>query len=136
MEFQSDNPYTNRDYPPAPSGPNGDALATGAMILGILAAILCATLTLYPTFILGSIGIVLALLSRGRAARSDLKARIGMACAAACIAFNCCAVTATLKAIQTDPQILEKANELIKEQYGMTYEEMIDAIINGGELPY
>lgn len=136
MEFQQDNPYTNRDYPTAPSGPSGDALATGAMILGIAAAVMCATLTIYPTFVFGSIGIVLALLSRGRASRADMKARIGMACAAAGIAFNCFTITTTLKAIQTDPQILEKANELIKEQYGMTYEEMIDAIINGGELPY
>lgn len=135
MEFQQNNPYTDKIYPP-PSRSNGDALAMAAMVMGILAAIMCATLTLYPTFVLGSIGIVLALLSRGRAARPDTKARIGMVCAVAGIIFNCFVITATLKAVYTNPQILEEANELIKEQYGMTYEEMIDAILNGGELPY
>ncbi|MDE7258454.1 MAG: hypothetical protein K2N77_04345 [Lachnospiraceae bacterium] len=135
MELQPDNPYTNRSYPP-PSKPNGDALATAAMILGVLAIILCASFTLYPTFILGSIGIVLALLSRGRALRSAAKAKIGLFCATAGIVFNCLLIATTFQAMRTNPQILEKANELIKEQYGMTYEEMLNAILNGEEIPY
>lgn len=135
MELQQDNPYTNRSYPP-PSKPGGDALATAAMILGVLAIIMCASFTLYPTFILGSIGIVLALLSRGRALRSAAKAKIGLFCATAGIVFNCLLIAATFQAMRTNPQIFEKANELIKEQYGMTYEEMINAILNGEEIPY
>lgn len=135
MELQPDNPYTNRSYPP-PSKPGGDTLATAAMILGVLAIIMCASFTLYPTFILGSIGIVLALLSRGRALRSAAKAKIGLFCATAGIVFNCLLIAATFQAMRTNPQILEKANELIKEQYGMTYEEMINAILNGEEITY
>mgnify|MGYP001065337051 CR=1 FL=1 len=135
MESQPYNPYTNRPCPP-PSRPNGDTLATAAMVLGILAIVMCATFTLYPTFILGSIGVVLALLSRGSAAHASTKARIGMICAAAGIMFNCLLIGSTYHAVRTDPQILEKANELIKEQYGMTYEEIINAILNGEEIPY
>lgn len=135
MELQPDNPYTNRSYPP-PSTPGGDTLATAAMILGVLAIIMCASFTLYPTFILGSIGIVLALLSRGKALRSAAKAKIGLICATVGIVFNCLLIAATFQAMRTNPQILEKANELIKEQYGMTYEEMINAILNGEEIPY
>lgn len=135
MESQSYNPYTNRNTPTA-SRPNGDTLATAAMILGILAIVMCATFTLYPTFVLGSIGVVLALLSKGKATQSAPKAKIGMICATAGIAFNCLLIGTTFHAIQTDPQVLEKANELIKEQYGMTYEELIDALLNGEPIPY
>lgn len=135
MEFQPDNPYTNRSYP-SPSKPGGDTLATAAMILGILAAVMCASFTLYPTFVLGSIGIVLALLSKGRALRSATKAKIGLVCATAGIVFNCLLIATTFQAVRTNPQILEKANELIEEQYGMTYEELINAILNGEEIPY
>ena len=135
MEFHQNNPYTNKIYPPL-SRSSGDALAMAAMIMGILAAIMCATLTFYPTFVFGSIGIVLALLSRGRAPKPDTKARIGLVCAVAGIVFNCFVMVATLKAVYTNPQILQEANELIKERYGMTYEEMIDAILNSRELPY
>ena len=135
MELQPDNPYTNRPYSPT-SRPSGDTLATAAMILGVLAIVMCATFTLYPTFVLGSIGIVLALLSKGKAIRSAAKAKIGMICATAGILFNCLLIGTTFHALQTDPQVLERANELIKEQYGMTYEEIINAILNGEEIPY
>lgn len=135
MESQPYNPYTNQTAPTA-SRPNGDTLATAAMVLGVLAAVLCATFTLYPTFVLGSIGIVLALLSKGKAARPAAKAKIGMICATAGIVFNCLLVGTTFHAIRTDPQVLEKANELIKEQYGMTYEEIIEALLNGEPVPY
>lgn len=135
MESQPYNPYTNRPCPP-PSRPNGDTLAAAAMILGILAIVMCITFTLYPTFVLGSISVVLALLSRGKAAKASAKARIGMICATAGLVCNCLLVGTTLYAIRTDPQVLEKANELIKEQYGMTYEEIINAILNGEEIPY
>lgn len=135
MESQPYNPYTNRNAP-VPPRQNGDTLATAAMILGILAIVMCATFTLYPTFVLGSIGVVLALLSRGKATQSAARAKIGMICATAGILFNCLLIGTTFHAIQTDPQVLEKANEVIKEQYGMTYEELIDAILNGEPVPY
>lgn len=135
MEYQPYNPYTDRRAP-APSRPNGDTLATAAMILGILAIVLCFTFTLYPTFVLGSISVVLALLSRGKAMRPAAKAKIGMVCAIAGIIANCSLIATTFRAIQTDPQVLERANQLIEEQYGMTYEEIIHAIINGEEIPY
>lgn len=135
MKSQPYNPYTNQNTPKA-SRPNGDALATAAMVLGILAIVMCATFTLYPTFVLGSIGVVLAILSKGKATQSGARAKIGMICATAGIAFNCLLIGTTFHAIQTDPQVLEKANELIKEQYGMTYEEIIDAILNGEPIPY
>lgn len=135
MEPQPYNPYTNRNTPSA-AKPNGDTLATAAMILGILAIVMCATFMLYPTFVFGSIGVVLALLSRGKAPRPATKAKVGMICATAGIAFNCLLIGSTFHAIKTDPQVLEKANELIKEQYGMTYEEIIDAILNGDPIPY
>ena len=105
MELQPDNPYTNRSYP-SPSKPGGDALATAAMILGVLAIIMCAAFTRYPTFILGSISIVLALLSKGRALRSVGKAKIGLICATAGIVFNCLLIAATFQEMRTNPQIL------------------------------
>lgn len=121
---------------PSPYRPNGNRLAAAAMVTGILAVALCATFTFYPTFILGSISIVLALLSRGCAPKTGTPARIGLICASIGIIFNCFVLAAGIRMLYTHPEIMEQADLLTQEQYGMTYQELIDTLLNGGEIPF
>lgn len=135
MDFQQNNPYTNNGYPPAPSRPSGDGLATAAMILGILSIVTAMTFTIYPSLILGSIGIVLALLSKGRAPKLVSKAKIGTTCAMAGILFTGLVCVAMIKMVHDDPVILEQALDNIEQQYGVSYKELINTMLTGGELP-
>lgn len=135
MDFQQNNPYTNNGYPPTPSRPNGDSLATAAMILGILSIVTAMTFTIYPSLVLGSIGIVLALLSKGRAPKLVSKAKIGTTCAIAGILFTGLAGVAMIKMVHDDPALLEQVLDDFEQQYGVSYEELINTMLTGGELP-
>ena len=134
MDYRHNNPYTDQGRPASFSRPDGNALATAAMLMGILAAVLCSTLTVYPTFVLGSLSIVMALLSKGQAARTDTKARIGMTGAIIGIVFNCLLIAATVKAVYANPEVLEEAYDLFEDRYGISYEEMLDSVIYGGDI--
>lgn len=135
MDFQQNNPYTNNGYPPTPFRPSGDGLATAAMILGILSIITAMTFTIYPSLILGSIGIVLALLSKGRAPKLVSKAKIGTTCAIAGILFTGLTGVTMIKMVHDDPALLEQVLDNFEQQYGVSYEELINTMLTGGELP-
>lgn len=135
MDFQQNNPYTNNSYSPAPSRPSGDSLATAAMILGILSIVTAMTFTVYPSFILGSIGIVLALLSKGRAPKLVSKAKIGTTCAIAGILLTGLVCVSLIKIVHDDPSLLEQALDNFEQQYGVSYEELINTMLTGGQLP-
>ncbi len=136
-EKKQETPMDSQFYgQPAPCRPNGSKLAAAAMVTGILAVVLCATFTFYPTFILGGISIVLALLSKGRSRKTGTTARIGIICASIGLVFNCFMLAAGIRMLYTHPEIMEQADQIIEEQYGMTYEELINAILNGSEIPY
>lgn len=135
MDSQQNNPYTNNGYPPTPAKPSGDGLATAAMILGILSIVTAMTFTVYPALILGSIGIVLALLSKGRAPKLISKAKIGSTCAMAGILFSGLVCVTMIKMVHDDPALLEQALDNFEQQYGISYEELINSMFNGGELP-
>lgn len=135
MDFQQNNPYTNNGYPPTPSRPNGDGLATAAMILGVLSIVTAMTFTIYPSLILGSIGIVLALLSKGRAPKLISKAKIGSTCAIAGILLTGLVCVTMIKLVHDDPTLLEQALDNFEQQYGISYEELMHIMLNGGEFP-
>ncbi|MDE6844478.1 MAG: hypothetical protein K2J99_01745 [Lachnospiraceae bacterium] len=135
MDFQPNNPYTNSGYPRTLSRPSGDGLATAAMILGILSVVTAMSLTVYLSMMFGSIGIVLALLSKGRAPKLISKARIGITCAVVGILFTGSYIITTTKCAYDNPELLEQALDNFEEQYGISYEELINTMLDGGELP-
>lgn len=124
----SQNPNPRR----YPANISGDRLALAAMVLGILALASFISMTIYPPFIFGSIAIVLALLSKGRAPRMTAKARAGVICAAIGLAANCALCSTTLYMLYTKPDIMQQVNDVFESQYGMSYTEMIESILNDG----
>ena len=137
------NPYDNNNYPyynrssyQLPAAEPGSSLAKAAMVLGIIAIASCFTFTIYPAYILGSIAIVLALLSKGRRPKLFSNAKTGIICAVGGIAFNTLIVTLISYLLFANPAVREKANQLFEEQYGITFDEAIEEIMEGNDISY
>lgn len=128
---QNDNgyPYYNRGAYQLPPKEPGSGFAGAAMILGILSIVFCLTFTVYPAFILGSIAIVLALLSKG--SRSTLldKARTGIICGTIGLITNTILVTSVVVMLFTNPELRDEVNKTFERQYGVTFDEMMDEIL-------
>lgn len=133
--YNSNNPYNMR----SPYGPNagasGDRLASAAMVMGILALATFVSMTIYPPFIFGAVGIVLALLSKGRSPGLQMKAKAGIICATIGLVANCALCTTSLYMLYTRPEIMEQVNDIFEKQYGMSYDEMLEMILDNGNTP-
>ena len=114
----------------------GNGLFTAAFILGIVALVFCFTFTVYPAYIFGSIAIVLALLSKGKNAKMHSKASVGIICAIAALVLNTCIVTYSMTTIFTNPEVYEEFNDTCEEIYGMSFDEMIEEIMEESGSSY
>lgn len=129
--YNNDNSYTGPNSRQQPAGASGDRLASAAMIMGILTLATFISMTIYPPFIFGSIGIVVALLSKGRSTRMAVKAKAGVICATIGLIANCALCTTSLYMLYTKPEIMNQVNDIFEKQYGMSYNEMLEMILDG-----
>ncbi|MDD6810540.1 MAG: hypothetical protein PUD93_01535 [Lachnospiraceae bacterium] len=127
------NPYYNRNAYRMPAVEPGSSLYTAAFILGIIAIFCCFTFTVYPAFILGSIAIILALLSKGRNAKMNSKASVGIICATAALVLNTLIVTYSMTMVFTDPETRQQLNETCEEMYGVSFDEMLEEITGNSD---
>lgn len=133
--YNSNNSYnTQTPYRPN-TGASGDRLASAAMIMGILTLATFVSMTIYPPFIFGAVGIVLALLSKGRSPGLQVKAKAGIICATIGLVANCALCTTSLYMLYTKPEIMKQVNDIFEKQYGMSYDEMLEMILDNGNTP-
>lgn len=143
MDYQPQNPQggPNGGYNPYPYGmpvqpipqkPKGHGMATASMVLGIIALVSLLLLRVTVPFLIGGIGIILAILSRGGAKKMTGRATAGMVC---CIVSLCADVALCVFAVwlvfalpKISPQLTEEVNRLCEEQYGVSYDEMMEDI--------
>lgn len=145
MDYQPHNPQggpggypPNPPYPPygAPlqpylGKPKGDSMATASMILGIITLVSLLLLRITVPFILGGVGIILAILSRGSAKHMIGKAKAGLTC---CIVGLCLDVVLCISAVYlvfalpriASPEMMDEFNKVFEEQYGVSYDEMME----------
>ena len=138
--YNSNNPYNgNQPYNPYGSPmqpvqlrPKGENMATASMILGIITLASLLLLRLSMPFLLGGVGIILAILSRGGAKKMAGKAKAGMICCitglALDVAFCVFAVWLVFSLPRLSPDLTEEVNKMCEEQYGVSYYEMMDEI--------
>lgn len=133
------NPYDSNNYPhynrgvyQLPVAEPGSSLAKAAMVLGIIAIASCFTMTIYPAYILGSIAIVLALLSKGRRPKLFSNAKTGIICAVSGLAINTLLIAFIMYLLFTSPYI----REIFEDQYGITFDEMMEEIMEGNDISY
>lgn len=121
MDF---NINTNNNYK-AP----GSNMASVAMILGIGAIVTALMMTVYFPFILGSIAIVLALLSKGSFAKMQSKAKAGIICSVIALLLNFGIIGYSFNIIFHNPDLIMDTaimyDEMIEEMYGIPAEELL-----------
>lgn len=135
--YPNGNPYANNNGNPyqgnAPYGmpvpEPGSSLANAAMVLGIISIISCFTFTIYPAFILGSIAIILALLSKGRRTKLLSKARTGIICGVIGLVSN----VILIAMLFSSPDFKAQLDKTCMEQYGKTFDEMIEEILEDSD---
>ena len=141
MDYQPQNPQGGPNgYPPYPpygppmqpylGKPKGDSMATASMILGIITLASMLVLQFTIPFVLGGIGIVLAILSRGSAKRLAGKAKAGLICCIVGLSLDivlCVSAVCLVFALPNlSPEFQKEVNKACEEQYGVSYDEMME----------
>lgn len=143
MDYQPQKPQggPNNGYNPYPYGvpvrpmplkPKGQSMATASMVLGIITLASLLLLRITVPFLLGGIGIILAILSRGGAKKMIGRAKAGMIC---CITGLCLDVALCTFAVwlvfalpSISPELTDEVNKMCEQQYGVSYDEMMEEI--------
>lgn len=120
-------PYGSMPVPPVKVPGNGFAIA--AMILGISAIITAFMLTVYLPFILGSLSIVMAILSRSGLTGLQSKAKAGIICSVVALLLNIGIVGYSFSIIFNNPELIMQTatmyDEMIEQMYGVPSEEIL-----------
>ena len=143
MDYQPQNPPggPNGGYNPSPYGvpvqpipqkTKGQSMATASMVLGIIALASLLLLRVTVPFLIGGIGIILAILSRGGAKKMAGRAKAGIVCCivSLCVdvAFCSFAVWLAFALPRISPELTKEVNKICEEQYGISYDEMMKEI--------
>ncbi|MCM1174387.1 MAG: hypothetical protein NC341_04975 [Blautia sp.] len=132
--YNNNYPYYNRNSYQIPAAEPGSSLANAAMICGILSMVSCLTFTVYPAFMLGSVAIILALLSRGRRSSLFSKAKTGIICAAVGLVLNAVILTSSITYVFTNPEGRAEFNRTWEKIYGMPFDDMIDDMMENNSF--
>ena len=120
------NPYY-RPYTPPVKAP-GSGFATAALALGIASILSAVLMTVYFPFILGSVAIVLAILSKGTAAKMIKQAKAGIVCAVVALVINLFLFISTFAYIIANPSLLVDTAKMydsaVEQMYGVPSEEI------------
>lgn len=117
--------YQNQYNYPEP----GSSFASAAMVLGIISIVTSFTFTVYPPFVLGSIAIILAILSKGMRPKMLSKARTGIICAVSGLILNTIITVASMLLLFTNPDVRAEVNKTFERQYGMSFDEMWEEML-------
>lgn len=137
----NNNPYNNPYGAPQPSAPvitKGDGMAAVSMILGFITLVSLLLLRLTVPFFLSGVGIILAVLSKGGARKMIGKAKVGMICCITGLALDvvlCVSAVLLVFALPSfSPELTEEMNSIFEEQYGISYDEMMDEFYDMWDL--
>lgn len=143
MDYQPQNPQGGypggpNPYPygmptqPIPPKPKGFGMATASMVLGIITLSSLLLLRVSIPFLLGGIAIILAILSRGGEKNMLGRAKAGIICSIAglCLDVTLCVFSVWLvfSLPNIAPSLVDEMNKVCEEQYGISYDEMMDEI--------
>jgi len=127
------DPYSPYAQMRPPAEPN-QSLVNAAMILGILAIVTTFIMTVYLPFVLGGIAIMLAILSRRKDGKLHKQAKLGIGLAIIGMVLNTILVSTSLYTVFTNPKAKEEFNTVCEQMYGMSFDEMMEAIENGEQI--
>lgn len=140
MDFNNNGNENNYRYA-SPYIMPGKKLANAAMTLGILSILSTILMTVYIPLILGSIAIVLAILSKGAKPNMVSQAMTGLICGIDGLIMNIGILAASLMIIFSHPEALREAaktcdaqieqiyGESTEEMLGKSFEDMVDEML-------
>ena len=108
-----------------------NAFASAAMVLGTIALVSVFTFTIVPAILFGALALILALLSRGRELTFHPKAKTAAILASLALCTNIAMVGGVIGMIFGDNPYHDMINETYKEMTGMTYDEILEGIMDG-----
>lgn len=101
----------------------GQKLANAAMVLGIISVLSTILMTVYIPMILGSIAIILAILSKGLKSHMTGQAMTGLICGVGGLIMNLGILISTLMFIFSHPELLQEAAKTYDAQFEAIYGE-------------
>lgn len=134
------NQNKNYGYYDQPTHPTGQVMAAAAMMLGIASLSTCRTP--YLPIVLGCIGGILALLSKGFERKLSGSAKIGLLCSVSGIVVSFVLTIAYIIYLINNPEVLmdygRQTDQMIQQVYGQTseilfgysYENMMQQLID------
>ncbi len=120
-------PY-GRQAPPAYAVP-GQKLANAAMILGIISVLSTILMTIYIPMILGTIAIILAILSKGLKSHMAGQAMTGLVCGIGGLLMNLGILISSLMFIFSHPELLQDAARTYDTQFEIIYGESTEDVL-------
>lgn len=140
MDDYNNSPYREQDgFERKPISPQAESngMAKASKICGIISVVSIITLMIYPAIILGSVAIILALLSRGKEKRLPDKARTGLTTGIVAIVVNIVVVGGAVAILFSDGAYKQQLNSMCAEMYGQTFDDMINDAMDGSlDLDY
>lgn len=129
MNYNQQYQSGNSIYPPPQKA---NAFAIASLVLGILALVtLC---TIYLPIILGSLSIIFAILSKGNQRSISGFSCAGIITSVSGIVFSIITIVTTIALLYSNPDFYQEykneMNRILSQQYGMTYDEMIEEYQN------
>lgn len=137
----NNNPYNNNPYnpygapiQPAPVVYKGEGMATASMVLGIISLASLLILQISIPFLLGGVSIILAILSRGSLKKLFGRAKAGIICSSVALGLDVSFLILALWLVfflpNRSPQFREDLNNACEQQYGVSYDELIEEMEN------
>lgn len=109
----------------------GAQLAVIAAALGIAAIVTTFIMPVIVPGVLGSLSIILAILSTGREPRMPRMSKIALGCGITSIvvyiAFIGVVITVIINMV-TNPTVRAQANEIMEQMYGYSFDDLLDEI--------
>ena len=108
-----------------------NAFAKASMTIGGIALVSVFTFTIFPAIILGSLALILALLSRGAELTFHKTAKSGILLSVLAIVVNVALVGGTCMLMLGDTPYHEQLNETYEEMFGISYDEILEGVMDG-----
>lgn len=114
---------------PPPYAVPGQKLANAAMVLGIISILSTILMTIYIPMILGTIAIILAILSRGLKSHMAGQAMTGLVCGIGGLLMNLGILVSSLMFIFSHPELLQDAARTYDTQFEIIYGESTEDVL-------
>ena len=114
-----------------PALDRGNAMATAALVCGVLALLLFFTFTVFPAAVLGGLSVLFAFLSRGKKPAMVGKARIGLALGTIALCANLIMSAFAMYKFFTDDAFYAQVDDAFRAMYGESISEFIEDMEDG-----